>query len=632
MNKIVAPALAFCVLGALTAYREMQRPQAESLAVEAALRPLAPKPFKVEDVQTLRIAGPGKDAPDFVISRTGASTFEIDRPFRAPAAAGAVERLVKAVSNGEGEVRSGDASMLDTFHLSPAKRVTVTIEGQNGEVLAKIGIGRSSGRAGAFVTFVDDAEDRGAYAVTTDLRGALGLQQTLAGDAPPEEPTAKAFQDANFPPLAFDEVQKVELRTARHTSVFEKKGRIWLTQSGGPGGRIELKASAIDKLLGQFQGGLRTSGLTDPAQRADLGLDAPTHALTVTLGDGSTRTLLGAVTEKDGVKSYHVRLDVAQDPDVVYEVTSWEFGKIFPDGGTLYALEAPQVIEPRIGRLVIRNGTDTIELQRNTLDPDSRWEIVSPEWALATRQSAVKQVIALLGSVRPIDWVDTLRPDALADAERSVSFGLAGDPDEKLLRMAFDGEAPGGGRLALLHHLPDQVLVVDDSTVDRMTPGLFSLHEPKVLYGWDDRLVLTVQVERVGEDGARTPDYVLSTLGGDWKLHVGGPESAVDDAKVKDYVKRLLGASVDGVRAEPVTPVAYVTLKRQLGDPVTLGIGPDVDGQHTLVVGGQTFTTGATELAPAKEAFAPGAAPPPKDDGNDDGKDDSGDDGGDEEE
>jgi hypothetical protein len=485
------------------------------------------------------------------------------------------------------------------------------------------------------VNFVGDAEDAGAYAVTTDLRTALGLTKTLAGDAPPEAPSVKAFQDANFPPLAFKDVETVALTTPRHTSRFEKSGRIWVTRSGGPGGRIELKMSAVEKVLGQFEGGLRTAGLTDPSKRGELGLDAPTHSLSVTLADGSTRTLLGAAHESNGEKTYHVRLDTVQDPDVLYAVTSWDFAKIFPDGGTLYALESPQVIEPRIGRLVIRKGGSTVELARDTRVPESRWRVVSPKWELATRQSEVTQVISLLGSVRPTDWVDTLGPDALADADVSVSFGLADAEDAELLRMTFGGEAPGGGgRIAVLHHLPDRVLVVDQNTVDRLTPELFELHESKVLFGWDERLVLSVQVERVGDDGARTPDFVLSTLGGKWQVHAGGAAQDANETAVKDYLKRLLGATVSEVRADAVTPEAYVTLKRQLGGPVTLGIGPEAYGQRTLVVGEQTFTTSAVDLAPATGSLAgsAGASPPEEDNTDDDGTHDHEDMGDDEDE
>jgi uncharacterized protein DUF4340 len=608
--KELAPlAVAFAVLGGLVAVRELSHGSSRGIVEEAALVPLQAREFKPDEVTRIEIAAPGAAKPSITLQKKDTSWRAVS-DFTAPASGGVVLRLVELLAKAEGEFRTDDESVLEQFDLTPARAVDVRLLDKDGKDVVHVAVGRSSGQRGAFVRNLLPGGDKSkAYALVDDLRGALGLRPTSTGSHEPEKPEANHFHDKEFPQLPAGKAKHVEFVAPGRTVAFdklktsEKDEGAWKVAAGGPG--APEKGAGVEAALQKLGGQLHPTLLVDPAKRKEVGLETPAYRIAVTSEDGSTRAAVGAVDAAND--HFYVRLEVQQDPDVIYDVSEYEFRQMFPQGSTLFDLPKLDVAKEGPTRIVVeRSGGEAISMSRKGTRPANDWTLASPAWPLAAKQTALRGISSALTTLRVTDYVDG--PPPQTPAEITVRYGSATTPDAELKTLSVYGAAPAGKDRLVSFGAGEHLFVIQESALTRLAPEPIAVFEAKVLHDWRREDVTAV---RIGPDKA----LALVKQGEDWTIEKGGEKTKASKAAVEAWLDRLLKVSVTGMLPGAAdfksTPL---TVERTEGDPVTFGVSVTGDGKRVVVLGDATIATvdDKDELLPDVASMAEKKAEPPK--------------------
>ena len=586
MKELLPLSVAFVVLLGLVVVREASHGHSRSIVEEAALEPLHAREFKPDEVTKIEIAGPGEKSRSVTLERKDKSWRAVSG-FTAPASGGVVGKLVEMLANAEGEYRAEDESVLEQFDLTPARAVDVRLLDEAGKEVVHVAVGKSSGQRGAFVrNLLPGADSSKAYALVDDLRGALGLRPTSTGSHEPEKPEANHFHEKEFPQLAMAKAKHVEFAAPGRAVAFDKSKKdakdegSWKVASGGPG--VIEKSEGVETAVSKLGGQLHPTALVDPAKRKELGLETPAYRIAVTSEDGSMRAAVGAADA--GGDHFYVRLDVAQDPDVIYDVSEYEFRQMFPQGSTLFDL--PKLDVPKEGptRVVIeRPSGETVEMTRKGTRPQNDWTLASPAWPLAPKQTALRGISAALTSLHVTDYVDAAPPQT--PAEITVRYGTASVPGAELKTLAVYGAAPAGKDRLASFGGGAHLFVVAESSVTRLAPEPLTLFEPKVLHDWRKDDVTAV---RIGPDKAQA----IVRDGEEWAIETGGAKTKASKAAVEAWLDRVLKVSVTGVlKGDADFESIPLTIERKEGDPITFGVSVTKDGKRVVVLGGSTIAT-----------------------------------------
>lgn len=608
MKRILPVAILFAVLLALVVVRETSRARLdERTADRDEFVPLAAAKFVPGDAARIEVIGPGETEPAIVVERDAAKDaakgdaprWTVTKPYRCPGHSGNAAALVEALAVGDAEFRADDAGALHDLDLEPGRAVTVRLSDASGRPLAHVAIGRGTGQRGAFVRF-PDRKGTEAFETTSDLRGLLGLGRGAGADAPPEEPKATHFRDREFPSLGIAEPVRVEFTAPGRRVAFARREGRWETAEGGL--PFPVNAQGIDRAVRKAGPEFRATDLADPSDLAKLGLDRPTHAITITAGDGTVARITGA-GDPSGDRWY-VRLDAKSAPDVVWEAAAWEASQLFPAGAGLYTFDAVGVPDETFTKAVIEKGAERIVLTRAGTKPADDWTVESPASPFAPRQSSVRSLASLLRNVKPIDWIDAAD---LGAVEAVVRLGSRTAADDELATIRIGGKSPAGkDRLAALPAHPGRVLVLADSTVDRLVPAASSLFETKILHGWSASDVASITVE---QGGTR---WSVAREGDRWTFLDGDVRSAADAAACTKWTEALTALDTGGT-TEPAGDDAVdarIVVTKLDGTERAFSIGAAKDGRRRVTFGTAAFTTDRGDLLPARATLA--APPAPK--------------------
>jgi hypothetical protein len=601
MNRLAPLSASFVVLAALIVWREAGRGATTSLSTEANLHPFAARTFTPDDVGKIEVTPPGGDKPAYTLVRED-KAWRVVGDFKAPASGAAVTKLLDVLAKAEGEFRADDKAVLDQYDLARAGAVDVRVYDKDGKDLVHVGVGKTSGSQGAFVRDLV-ADDSKAYVVTGDVRGLLGLGRSSAGQ-PAEAPKPGHFHDKEFPRFALDKTKKIELATPGRVVAFEKDDKgAWKVAAGGPDAPV--KKDGVESALRSLSGGMRPTALLDPAKKSELGFDKPTYRLSVTGDDGVSHVAVGATDSK--AEHFYVRLDVQQDPDVLYEASEYEFHQLFPAGSTLFELPRIDSKDQPTRVVVERKGRDKIELTRKGTKPGDDWSVVAPKWPLEPKQSSLRGMASSISSVHVSDYVDDA---TLPEAEVVVRWGSAAGAEDQLKTLSVDGKAPAGkDRLATLPGKAGRVYMIGESVVDRLAPEPFSLFEPKLFKSWNKDDVTVIRVA-----GGPT----IKRHGEDWKVIAaeGAPEAVGEKAAVEAWLDKFLGLELTGVApAGADEGAATVVIERFAGTPLTFDVTPAKDGKRVVKVGEFRATANdVTGLLPDAASLLPKPPEPPKKD------------------
>lgn len=606
MKRLIPVAVLFAVLAALVAAREVRRGSLDAGGVPAGeFVPLAATKFEAKNAEKIEVTAPGGSEPAFVLERDGGS-WVMTKPFRAPAHQNHANELCDALATGDAEPRADDAGTLRDTDLTPERASAVRVTDAAGKVLAHVAIGRSTDPRGAFLRFLGDPADQRCFATTARLREALGLGRTWSQDAAPETPGAAHFRDRDFPLVKTDTAKRVEIAIPGRRVVFEKSGDAWIVAEGGPG--FGIAKNAVENVLRKLGPDFKAKDLADPSDLGKLGLADPRWILAVTLEDGTVQRVFGGADVAAG--RYHLRLDQTAgdaEPAAIYEANAWDFQAVFPAGSSLFTFPACEIENESLLQVAVEKAAQAgrpatrIRIARTGTQPADEWKVAEPDLPLAPKNASLQSLASAVRSVRATDWVDAAD---LGAAELTVRLGRESDLADDEKAIVIGGKTPWGkDRLCVLPNTPGKVLVIADSTADRIDVAPTSLFEPKVLHAWSEPDVKAVRV--AGASGA------WSVERGDkgWTLVRGEERTDASATAVRAWIAALLALETREAEAAPAESDATIEVEKADGTKRVLALGPAKDGKRGVTVGSLSFSTDRTDLLPAAESLA---APPPK--------------------
>ncbi|MBI1321464.1 MAG: DUF4340 domain-containing protein [Candidatus Hydrogenedens sp.] len=336
----------------------------------------------------------------------------------------------------------------------------------------------------------------------------------------------------------------------------------WKATSGGIEGEAVLQ-TGIDRIMGRLRS-YQASTVADPEKKAEYGLDNPPFKLVVSREDGDDVTFLGARPDTSSQGVGHIMQEGA-DPEIIYEVSRFNFEYVFLKASDLYTLPALELDKTAINKLEINHATGGRAVLEKQGD---QWAVTEPATGIEMDQTKVDGLLNAVASLKMQDYAD----NAPAAFDSSITV-YAGDTTRT---VKADGQSPViDGRYVQLDGDP-RTYAINGFDYDAIfiDPGsLYNLDA--IAFGVDD--ISSVQMQHEGKS--------VNLERGDegWTVSVdGGAGFPGEEGRVKRLTDALDQLSMDGIYAGSLTPEwePFMTLavKAADGRAHTLNVGP-ADGE-----------------------------------------------------
>jgi hypothetical protein len=256
-----------------------------------------------------------------------------------PAKEDLVTRLLEDLQELSGELRTSSADVLADFQIADSTGLHLLARGSGGSELFHLVVGKDTPRGG---TFVRKEGSNDVYLTQARLRSSFGV----FGDEP-KPPQAKRWIQLRIHQADRNDIERIELVKGGKTVVLEKEFTAAEPDSAAAG---EEAAPVVDRTqwtwkpdaAGEFDkakadgilsalANLYASDPADPASAEEYGLGEDARRATITLADGTSRTILFGNALEEEKKTY---AEVGGDglPALVYTST---VDRIFADRSEL---------------------------------------------------------------------------------------------------------------------------------------------------------------------------------------------------------------------------------------------------------------------------------------------------------
>lgn len=609
MKKSLIPlVIVAAVLGGLVVLKNTNKTSAPMLD-QAKLVRLAPEGVEAADVERIELYAGGMPEEKIVIGRDAENREDwvLTSYYGAPADGEKMTEFVEDLVSLRGEFRTAAASedALTAYELENAKAFHAAVYGKEGESpLFHVLVGKSPDFKSVFMRKDGELD---VYVETTNLRQTAGL----FGEST-EGPKASAWLAKTALDLDKEAIEGIDMTVPgksvsfalveQETPAAEAPAegeeappapapvKEWTVASGGPG--TAFKRQGLDNILARLDS-LAASDAADPATKAALGLDPPMFTLSVKLA-GQDAPVEVHAGRKDAAGDGYVVIP-SQDPNLVYQVASYNFNNLFPKAGDLFELPKPEIAGD-VTRFEISGPEGKAVL---TKDGDM-WSVAEPAAALPVQVSTASGVASALTSWQPADYAPSLEGTGL-DAPKATLTFTAGEATHTIALGAdtasFDGayvQVDGGMALAMTR-----------ADVDRI------FKKPAEFYQLNLTTLTTGEVQAIAVNRA-ADSFVLTREGSNWALTVDGQPAAgeVDIEKAE-----LLAEAITGLRAEDIVygktaldgeAATTITLTVMNGDPLTFQIGAEAEGVAPVLAANisQLVTVTAVSAAEAAPASA----------------------------
>jgi hypothetical protein len=397
--------LVFLALAAYVLWIEV--PKAEHEAEKKSLVQL-----NADDVTEISLAYADRE---IVVSKSGAE-WRLVKPIEAPADGAAAKNLATSIAQAEITKEITEPSSNPAEYGFDQPLVTVTVR-MGEKTLPAIQIGKAT--PVGFNAYVKKADDAKVYLTSASFRTGMDKQ-------------AKDLRDKTIASFSDADVRKIRVQGEGGDILLSQKDNQW---------SIEQPATyaADGAAIRNFLSTLRSMRAVDfPAEMASdqYGLDEPTLAVTLTLGDDGRelRLAFGKETEQKQIFVQRNR------QGTVYAVNDWvrhDLNKTVDDfrDKTVLAVDRDAV-----AGIQIAGKQGTVKLVRGA---DKTWRVEGVEEKAL--QPPIDQYLADLVDLKGYEIVadhpDNLAPFGLEPATLTVT--LFGKDEQEIGRVLF-GERPGG--------------------------------------------------------------------------------------------------------------------------------------------------------------------------------------------
>jgi len=365
-----------------------------SLQTEAGFKKLIEKTFAAQDVQKLTITMGTEVTPAIEMTRNTDKEWIINSLFNVKGNEYITNTFIDKIKRLSGEFRSSKKELLNAFALNSENAMTVTCEGKNNEVLAKILAGKN---AGPNMSFVRLPESSSVFTVAADFRKELKVSDEDIS-TPPE---SKHFMEKSFAKLKSDKVLNVSLNLAGKELEFnrvavaaeienkeedndtakKKQTTKWIVKKGPEG--LNLKKGAVEEMLNGLNS-LSGTDVMNPTTPAKWGLDNPEYQIFAT-EDGNIEPISIIAHQEDS--DVYVSTDNVKS---IYKLTKWNFEKALPKTSKLFNFPSAGLEEIKVKNITVKKDNSEFTITKIKKESVVTWSLSQPLVVEADEEKVIK--------------------------------------------------------------------------------------------------------------------------------------------------------------------------------------------------------------------------------------------------
>ncbi len=597
MNPKVLIRLAalLALLLVIVVIREWMR-DAPSLEQQVGLTPLAPADVAAEDIDKIELWAGAKPDEKVILVRDG-DDWRVRTHFDAPARQEDVDTFIEDLLGLRGEFRdrAPDEALRERYEIGTDAAFHVAAYAGTGDE-AEVHV--LFGRAPDFRTvFVRRAGGDEIYVEQTNLRREAGV----FSDDTEAVPEADNWLDMTVLDLEQAALERITLQlpdkafalakqaVESETDGAEGEGAAtvltpaefkWVLADTATG--VELKEQGLQNLLNKAAS-LTATDIVDPGELASYGLDTPAYRIELAVADEDDVVLEAGRPDTEGPGYLRV---AGAEPEVVYELSTFNFEQLFPAGETIFELPRLALDTADMQEIRVASPDSTVTLSKG----DSGWSVVAPAFDLSPQTATLSGAASTLANWQPVDVAlgdvdagpfDTAITVTLDGTTRQITLGAeALHVDGRYARL--DGE--------------DLLLVMGQADLDAvlLTPRdvyTLSLFD----YAEDEVAEVVLRLDEVAVSFNRDDDT--------WFAVDAAGRATVDSEAMQSLLTDLVTLQASDLRSDQARFDASVwgtiALSTEAGETRALTLGPDEGGTHLL---GMSGTNAVLELDASEAA------------------------------
>lgn len=610
------------VLAGLVVWQKMNAKPEVPIATQIGLESLVPDGLQKDAIKRIEMYAGDKEDQKVVLERDG-DNWKITTLFNAPGNKETIDKFVGDLLGLKGEPRAKADSdeRLKSFALTDKEAFHVrAFKAEEENPAMEVLFGKS---ADFKTVFLRKAGGDRVFVESTNLRRDAGVSDTGEGVAPKQEKWLKTklleMDDKAVTKVALKYPDKelvitreeVKKEPAPKEGEAEGEGEAapapapevtykWNLSQGGFNGTINEQE--VKTLLTRFAN-VTVTNASDPARKTELGFDQPGFSATITKDNGEEVVLLGSKDKAAG--DTYMQL-VGSQPDLVYQISKFNFEQIFLQGGKLFSLPEWTADKAALRNIAIAGPQGTMALAF----VDNAWKVTEPALNLEVQKTAVDNLVGAMASLKPVDYADAGKDVGAFDTTVTATLE---DGSTRTLQIGQPSQAIDGRYVKFDNG--EAVLAVSRTDAEKLMPPVRDLFVLSVLE-FDAEKVQQIHMSGQGADLVLTRGEGSSQ----WNGTFNGAVIAPDPAKVDELIFSLNDFQVDNflldrpVESVQAASTAVVTLAD--GTETTIKISAAANGQHELTVSGMPYvftasTANMTGIVDKVAAFAQMVPPPP---------------------
>lgn len=590
------------VLAGLVVWQKVNVKPQVSIATQIGLQTLVPEGLQKDSIKRLEMFAGEKPEEKVILERDG-DNWRIDSLYNAPGNAETINKFLDDLLGLRGEPRAtGDTEeKLASFALTDKEAFHIqAFKADEESPVVDVLFGKS---ADFRTVFLRKAGDSKVFVEAANLRRDAGVSDTDEGATPKQEKWLQTklleLQDKGITKLALNYPDKELVLTREEVPVEPKpqegeaEGEAapapkpeptykWVLSQGGF--TKEINEQEVKTLLTRFAN-LAVTNVADPARKAELGFEQPLFSLTISREEGDDIVLLGG-KDKPGGDTYIQR--VGSTPELIYQISKYNFEQIFLQGSKLFALPEWSLDKAALRAIQVAGPQGTMALAYS----ENAWKVTEPQLSLEVQKTALDNLVAAMASLKPVDYADAGKDVGAFDT--TITATLEGGATRTLHigqpSLNLDGRY-------VKFDDSDAVLVLSRSDVEKLMPPVRDLFVLSVL----DFDVEKVKGLHATGEGA---DLSLARAEGStaWTGTFNGAEIAPDPAKVDELIYSINDFQVDNFlldrAVDSVQAASTVTVTLADGTETVVKVSAEKDGVFELAISGlpYVFTAGLGSL------------------------------------
>ncbi len=613
------------ILVGLVIWQKVNVKPVAPIATQIGLETLVPEGLLKDSIKKIEMYVGASPDTKVVLERDG-DAWRITSLYNAPGNKETIDGFLEKLLGLKGEPRAkGDTEeRLASFALTDKEAFHICAYASDAETPA---MNVLFGKSADFRTvFLRKADDTRVYVESTNLRREAGLSDSGEETTPKPEKwlQTKILEqpDKGITKLAVKYPDK-ELVLTREEEVKETEPAVvegenegegapkpepevtykWVLSSGGFNN--EIKEAEVKTLLTRFAN-LTVTNVADPARKAELGFEDPKFSITLSRENEADIVLVGGC-DKPGGDTFIKQ--VGAEPDLIYQISKYNFEQIFLQGSKLFTLPEWAENKEKLRTISVSGPQQNIKLAWE----ENAWKLVEPALSLEVQKTAVNNLVSAVTSLKPVDYADAGRELGAFDTIVTVTRE---DGTSRTLSIGQPSLSIDG-RYARLDG-SDATLVLSRADAEKLTLPVRDLFVLSVL---DFDVQKVKQMHDTGE-GA---DLMLSREAGSsqWNGTYNGAVIAPEPVKVDDLINALNDFQMDdflmGRSFESVTAASKAVVTLEDGSETVIAVGPEVEGKYEIAITGMPCVfianladlTGIISQVSAFASMTPPPAPAP---------------------